>query len=116
MSKPTELHLERRHQENETLNVGPVSLMPFNDEDYWQYRVRLSESQAVLGFPKYSTIGIGFAREEDWNTNLPYTCSTDMIFDHILHNKADERIPDEDVRSAIELIQRAATADRAAVE
>lgn len=111
MTNDTELQLERRAQENKTANFGPISLMPSPDEDYWAYRVQLRGEQAVLGFPKYSTIGIGFAQEEDWNTNLPYTCPTDMIYEHILHNKGDAEIPDADVRRAIELIKDAAFAD-----
>lgn len=113
-----DLVLERKDQPNETGTAttadGGVMIMftPPIDEDYWEYRVVLSESQAVIGFPKYSTIGIGFAVEEDWNTNLPYTVETERIFEHIAHNKADESISDDDVRAAIRLIQVAVLVDR----
>lgn len=109
-----ELKLERRSQENETpvLGGGMVMMTPSVDEDYWAYRVRLSGSQAILGFPKFVTIGIGFAAEEDWNTNLPYACETEEIFQHIKHNKGDDDIADDDVRAAIALVQEAARADR----
>jgi hypothetical protein len=110
------LQLECRDQANETLvygNDAAVGLVsPLVDEDYWQYRVMVSERQAVVGFPKYSTIGIGFAIEEDWNVNLKYTNDTDRIWQHIRCNKGDEAIPDEWCIEAIRLIQEAATADR----
>ena len=109
------LTLERRDQQNKTPVIGGVAMMtPAIDEDYWAYRVRLSDKQAIVGFPKFMTIGIGFAIEEDWNTNLPYTCGTDEIFEHISHNKGDDAIADDDVRAAIALVQQAATEDRAA--
>lgn len=106
------LKLERRGEIDRTAHIGPAMLTPAIDEDYWAYRVRLSESQAVVGFPKFGTIGIGFAVEEDWNTNLPYTVDTERTFEHIKHNKGDDSISDDDVRAAIQLIREAATADR----
>jgi len=106
------MELEIRDQENKTAVVGPLMLTPMVDEDYWQYRVRLTDTQAILGFPKYSTVGIGFAIEEDWNTNLPYTCGTEEIFNHIKHNKSDDAISDEDCIEAIRMIQEAVRADR----
>jgi hypothetical protein len=109
----TELNLERRDQPDETPVIGGAIMMtPAIDEDYWMYRVVLGEHQAIVGFPKFGTIGIGFAVEEDWNLNLPYTCGTDEIFQHIRRNKGDTRITDADVKRAITLIQVAATADR----
>ena len=101
------LRLEVRDQEDKTAHIGPFVITPGIDEDYWAYRVRLSETQAIVGFPKFSTVGIGFAQEEDWNTNLPYTCETDEIWRHIRHNKADDGISDEDCIAAIRLIQDA---------
>jgi hypothetical protein len=73
----------------------------------------LTGSQAVVGFPKFSTIGIGFAVEEDWNTNLPYSCDVKQIRKHIWHNRGDEAITKAEVDEAIRLIKEAATADRA---
>jgi hypothetical protein len=99
-------------QGNETAFIGRIMLTPAVNEDYWTYRVRLSEGQAILGFPKYYTVGIGFADEEDWNTNLPYTCSTEKIFQHIQHNRGSESITDDDIRAAIKLVQDAARQDR----
>ena len=95
---------------NTTLNLngGIVMITPPLDEDYWLFRVRVSEKQAIVGFPKFLTIGIGFAVEEDWNTNLPYRCGTEEIFNHISHNKGDDSIPDERCVKAIEMIQEVA--------
>jgi hypothetical protein len=105
------LTLERREQVDQTAHIGPAMLTPPVSESYWAYRVRLSDSQAIVAFPKFLTIGVGFAREEDWNTNLPWTCGAGEIFDHIAHNKGDDAISDDDVRRAIEMIQDAIRAD-----
>jgi hypothetical protein len=102
-----ELKLEIKGQENKTAQVGPAMLTPPIDEDYWTYRVKVSETQAIVGFPKFATIGIGFAVEEDWNTNLPYTCDAVQIYDHIAHNKGDDAISREDCIAAIRMIQDA---------
>jgi hypothetical protein len=109
------LTLERKNQPNETKTYGqsPVLMLtPAIDEDYWAYRVRVSDRQAVVGFPKFATVGIGFAIEEDWNTNLPYTCGTEEIYDHIEHNKGDDSITREDCIAAIKMIQDAVHEDR----
>lgn len=107
----TNLRLERRYQADKTFRIDGIALTPALGNNYWAYRVVLTPAQAVVGFPKFSTIGIGFAVEEDWNTNLPYTCGTDKIFQHIKHNKGDDAISDDDVREAIRLIQEAARTD-----
>ena len=102
---------ERFAQANTSLRLpsgGGVMFTPPIDENYWLWRVRLSDTQAIVGFPKFMTIGIGFQREEDWNTNLPYTCPAGEIFDHISHNKGDDAIPDSACIAAIELVQQAA--------
>lgn len=85
-----------------------LEFTPPLDEDYWLFRVKLFEDQAIVGFPKFGTIGIGFAQEDDWNTNLPYTQDAAQIYDHIKHNKAHDEISDEDCLAAIRLIQEAA--------
>ena len=116
-----DLVLERRDQGDRTSTfVGPrpqsvVMVTPLIDEAYWSYRVRLTEKQAVVGFPKFGLIGIGFAVEEDWNTNLPSTCDTQAIADHIMHNKGDDAIPESSVIEAIRLIQDAVAVDAVAV-
>lgn len=105
----TELVLETRGQIDKTVRIGPAILTPPIDEDYWTYRVRLSDKQAVVGFPKFGTVGIGFAVEDyDWNVNLPYQSGTEEIFQHIQKNKGDDAISDDDVREAIRMVQRAA--------
>ncbi len=86
---------------------GRVMITPPINEGYWMLRVPLSDKQAIVCFPKFTTIGIGFQREEDWNTNLPYTCEAKEIFDHISHNKGDDAIADGDCVKAIAMIQDA---------
>lgn len=89
-------------------NLGNgVAITPPIDEDYWMMRVPLSDKQAVVCFPKFFTIGIGFQKEEDWNTNLPYTCDAQEIFAHIAHNKGDNNISDDDCVTAIKMLQEA---------
>lgn len=116
VTDPSELVLERRDQQNRTpeVAVGSVSLVltPPISEDYWAYRVLVADGQAVLGFPKFSTIGVGFAVEEDWNTNLPYWCETEVIYKHVAHNRGTPELSREVCMRAIELIQAAAHADR----
>jgi hypothetical protein len=113
----TTLQLERRDQPDETSafggdEQGVVLVTPMVDDDYWAYRVRVSEEQAILGFPKFGTVGVGFAQEEDWNTNLPYTAPTQEIWNHIKHNKGDDAIADITCIEAIEMIQAAVRKDR----
>jgi hypothetical protein len=110
----SELVLERRGQEGKTVRAGSISLTPPIDEDYWAYRVKVSDKQAIVAFPKFMTIGIGFAVEKDWNTNLPWTCTAEEIFSHINHNKGSKRISDGDCIEAIRLIQAAIREDGAA--
>lgn len=107
-----DLRLEIRGQADKTTVAGGALLAPQVDEDYWAYRVKVSDKQAVVGFPKFGTIGIGFAVEEDWNTNLPYSCDVDTIFRHIAHNKGDDSISDEDCREAIRMIKDTVRATR----
>lgn len=107
------LVLEIRDQVNATPVVGSLALTPPINEDYWAYRVRVADGQAIVGFPKFSSVGIGFAVEEDWNTNFPYTADADEIYEHIEHNRGDDAITREVCVAAIRLIQDAVRADRA---
>jgi len=110
-----DLVLERREQDDTSLFFGDglAVTTPDINEDYWSYRVRLTETQAVIGFPKIGTIGIGFAVEDDWNRNLPYRTKTaEEIAAWIAPNKGDDSIRDEDVLAAVRLIQQAAREDR----
>jgi hypothetical protein len=108
----TKLTVERRDQENLTPVIGGVAMMTPNiGEDYWSHRVCVAEGQAIIAFPKFMTIGIGFAVETDWNTNLPWTCEAQQIFDHIAHNKGYDGIADEDCLRAIQMLQEAIRED-----
>lgn len=108
-----ELTLERKDQPDGTLRAAGLMMTPDLGEDYWAYRVVLSERQAVVGFPKFGTIGIGYAVEDvDWNSNLPYTSDAREIAEHIRLNKGDLSIENADVITAIRLIQEAVKADR----
>ena len=89
---------------------GGIMITPPIDEEFWIMRVKLSERQAVVCFPKFGTIGIGFQHEKNWNTNLPYSTPAPEIFDHIKDNKGDQTIGDADCVAAIEALQAAITA------
>jgi hypothetical protein len=115
ITPPATLGLERRPEPDATVilpdDEQTVIMTPPISGDYWAYRVKLTDTQAVVGFPKFFTIGIGFAEEEDWNTNLPYTSTAEAITDHIWHNHGPS-IPDTPewkvtVTAAIAVIQNA---------
>lgn len=108
------LVLERKNQPDETRDVGGIMQMtPPIDESYWEYRVMVSEKQAIVGFPKFGTVGVGFMLEDDWNSNLPCRiCTAEEIFDHIKHNKGDNAISDDDCLQAIRMIRDAVAEDR----
>ncbi len=85
-----------------------VMVTPPIGEDYWLFRVKIHKDQAVLGFPKFSMVGIGFAiEEEDWNTNLPSSTSTGAIVSHIKCNKKYAAITNKMIGEAINLIKQA---------
>lgn len=107
------LTLERRHQADLTGRIGNMTMTPAIHPGYWSYRVAVSEKQAVVGFPKFDTVGIGFQYETDWNTNLPWTCDPETILDHIAHNKEDDTVADGLCLQAIIMIQAAIAEDRA---
>lgn len=96
--------------EENNFQVGNVKFVvtPPLDEDYWQFRVKVDDDQAIVGFPKFHTIGIGFAKEDDWNTNLPHSYKAETIFEHIKKNKRYASIPDELCIKAIKMIQKVA--------
>lgn len=105
------LTLERRAEPNRTINHGALSMTPLVEENYWSYRVRITDGQSIIGFPKLSTVGIGFAVEDDWNTNLPYGIRTAKIVRHICHNAGDDSITAAQMCEAVDLIRRAAYED-----
>jgi hypothetical protein len=107
------LELEFRNNFNTPINnfksgEGITILMtPDLNEDYWLFRIKLHREQSLVAFPKFNTIGIGFAVEKDWNTNLPYQCETREIYDHIKHNKKYKVITDTMCLEAIEILRKA---------
>ena len=82
-----------------------VTITPAIGKEYFLFRVKLTKTQAILAFPKFYTLGIGFALESDWNTNLPYNCRTKEIFEHIKENKRYKSISDKDCLEAIKILQ-----------
>ena len=94
---------------NDTFIIGKSVAMitPPVGQDYWLFRVRLFKDQAIIGFPKFGTIGIGFAVEDaDWNTNLPYDYCPEQIYSHIKANKKYDEITKEDCIQAIVLLTK----------
>lgn len=102
-----ELQINGTHGKTPT---GRVMITPPINEDYWLYRVAVSDKQAIVGFSKFGIIGIGFQHEEDWNTNLPSSSSAEAIYDHIKHNRLDAE--KETCIAAIRLIQQAVRESR----
>lgn len=96
-------------QASDVVNIGAnqVAVTPPIGEDYWLARVKLLRGQAIVCFPKFFTVGCGFAQETDWNTNLPLRTEAKKIFAHIKHNKKFSAIKDADCIEAIELLQKA---------
>ena len=92
------------------IQAGAVMVTPPLDENFWRYKVQVSDHQAVVGFPKFNVIGIGFQHEEtDWDTNAPSRLKAEIIYNHIKVNakvKADNKAPSEELcLAAIRLIQ-----------
>lgn len=93
----------RDAEEADLARVG-IGVTPPIFGDYWKYRVQVTKKQAIIGFPKFFTIGIGFQYEEDWNTNLPWTSKAKDIYKHIRHNRLNARR--EKCIEAIKMIQK----------
>lgn len=89
--------------------LAPSMLVtPPLDETFWLWRVPVSRDQAIVAFPKFGTVGCGFQHEhDDWNTNLPISCSSEEIYNHIKRNKGDRNIKKADCIKAIEIIRKA---------
>jgi hypothetical protein len=107
--KKLELEFREFHCKQHQFKVGECTLAmtPPIDKDYWTFRVKLHKDQAVIAFPKFGTMGIGFAIEEDWNTNLPFRCKTEEICKHIWRNRKYEQITEYKVKRAIKILQKA---------
>jgi len=95
--------------DKEGIDIPGIMITPaVGDDEYWLFRVKVSDSQSIIGFPKFGTIGIGFQKEKDWNTNLSYQTPANRILEHIRFNKGDDNISDDVCLKAIRLIQDAA--------
>lgn len=100
---------ERFREVNTTIATatgGAISITPPIESSYFIARVPLFKDQAIQIFPKFFTIGCGFAQEEDWNTNLPLSTDANTIFNHIKHNKKYEEISDQQCIDAIKELQK----------
>lgn len=84
---------------------GCIMTTPTIGKDYWLFRVHLYKDQYLLAFPKFTTIGIGFAKEDDWNTNLPYQCDAEEIRKHIWKNRFYSAITKTQIIEAIKALQ-----------
>ena len=84
-----------------------VVITPPLDEKYWMFRVKLCKDQSIVAFPKFNTYGIGFAIEDDWNTNLPWRSPTEEIYGHIRRNKKYDEITKDDCIKAIDMLRKA---------
>lgn len=95
----------------DSVDMGDKILMftPPIGGNYWLFRVQLKYGQSIVAFPKFGTIGCGFAVEkDDWNTNLPIQCSAEKIYGHIAVNKGHKNITKASCLQAIRAIQRIA--------
>jgi hypothetical protein len=88
------------------VETGLLLVTPPLNEDYWMYRVLLKHGQAIVAFPKFGTIGCGFAKETDWNTNLPIDVPAEQIYAHIKHNKKYRDITSAQCIDAINAIKK----------
>lgn len=106
-----EINPELLEGDENNFQIGNMKFIvtPPLDEDYWQFRVKVHDDQAIVGFPKMMTIGIGFAKEDNWNLNLPYkNTRAEDLYEYIKANKRYASIPDELCIKAIKMIQKVA--------
>ncbi len=102
------LEMSELYYQPDKSTVGNTNIMitPPLGDDNWVYRVMVSEKQAIVGFKKFMTMGIGFMIESyDWNRNLPWSHDTMDLWEHIKENKGDDSISDTECVKAIEMIQ-----------
>ena len=93
----------------DAINTGKVLIMftPDISEDYWLMRVVLYKDQSIVAFPKFGMIGIGFAIESDWNTNLPYQTDTERLYNWIKRNKKYRAITKQTCLEGLKMLQEA---------
>lgn len=103
-----------KNETNESPSDGVVIITPDGDDNNWMFRVSLTKTQSIVGFRKFTTIGIGFAVEDERAyVDLPYIMPAHDIFNHIKINKGDDDISDEACIEAIKVIQAGVTRFRA---
>ncbi len=90
-----------------TPNGGIISVTTNISEDYWVFRVKLYKDQAILTFPKFFQMGVGFAQEKKWNKNSPSSFTAERIYKHIKANKKYRAITEAQCIEAINLIKEA---------
>jgi len=106
-----ELQINEKAIQDPTRSLAEKGILmtPPLNEEFWLLRVPVSDKQAIVGFPKFNQIGIGFQVEgEDWNTNLPSNCPAEEIYAHIECNKGEDPTR-EDCIAAIKMIQEFVT-------
>ena len=106
------LELEFRNEfkkATDGFKMGKIQIMmtPPIDEKYWVFRIKLHKDQAVVAFPKFGLMGIGFAQESNWNTNLPSCDSTKSIVDHIWENRKYPQVTYAILTKAVKMLQKA---------
>lgn len=99
------MKLEIKGQADKSQITPNIAITPPIDEGYWKYRVQVSENQAIVAFPKFFTIGIGFQNETDWNTNLPASSDAEDILNHIWHNRGEGNEGDSFREKCLEAIR-----------
>ena len=92
---------------------GVIMFTPDIDENYWIMRVKVyhdkvnNKDQSIIAFPKFGLIGVGFAIESDWNTNLPYQTDTERLYKHIKVNKKYRAITKQTCLEGLKMLQEA---------
>ena len=89
------------------LSGGIIMFTPAINEDYYIMKVNLYKDQALVAFPKFGLIGIGFAQESDWNSNLPYQVPAERLYKHIRSNKKYRAITKQMCLEGLKLLQEA---------
>lgn len=106
LRKPLELEINKALAKDATNWGGGVYVMCEAVLENWIARVRLTDEQAIVAFPKFGTVGIGFQVEKaNWNTNLPAAMDVEVIYKHIACNKGDRVITKAACLEAIRLLQ-----------
>ena len=100
---------EKYVRESPSVRLGNAVVMvnPPVGVDYWVFKVRLYEDQAMIAFPKFGQMGISFLREERRNINLPAMSSAEDIWEHIKPNKKYMQITKKMGIKAIQMLQGA---------